>query len=127
MNREQLGVLLDRFRSGELSKDDFLEELARWPYRVLPDARVDTHRALRQGAAEVVLGQGKTAPQIVQIVKALVQEGGNLLVTRITADTAREVLRELPVLTYHAEARVLTLRQEPLARSGVGTVAVVTA
>ena len=127
MNREQLRQLLERFEAGALSKDEFLEELACLPFRDLPDARLDVHRSLRQGLPEVVLGQGKTPSQIIRILKALREEGENLLVTRVDSDTAQKVRSELPALEYHPEARLLMLRQEALTRTGVGTIAVVSA
>ena len=127
MDKQRLSRLLQRFRAGDLSEEDLLEELASLPFRDLPDARIDTHRALRQGMAEVVLGEGKSAAQIVQIVRALQLEGEDVLVTRVADDIAHQAVTELPELTHHEEARALSLRQGPAKRSGSGTVLVVTA
>ena len=127
VNRSRLNELLARFERGEIDRDAVLEQLARLPFRDLPEARIDTHRSLRQGLAEVVLGQGKTVEQIARIVRALAAEGSNVLVTRVEPEVAGSVRRALPELEYHAQARMLTLRQEPLASRGQGTIAVITA
>jgi NCAIR mutase (PurE)-related protein len=131
MTPESLRELLRRFRSGELSEDAALEELARMPFRELRDARVDTHRALRQGLPEVVLGLGKSVEQICEIVKALESSGVNVLVTRVEPQAAHEVRRELPQLEHRPEARLLWLAQQPphqpSGQGESGSIAVVTA
>ena len=119
--------LLRRFRAGDVSEEHALEELARLPFRDLPGVRLDTHRALRQGLPEVVLGSGKSAAQIREIVRALQESGENVLVTRVDEALAAEVLRELPDLEYRPEARLLWLGQQPIQPRGKGPVAVVTA
>ena len=124
MDRERLHALLTRFERGELSQDDVLEELAKLPFRQLQDARVDTHRALRNGQPEVVLGQGKTPEQIVRIVRALREAGGNVLVTRVEAEQAERVRGELPELAHHPEAGALVLRQGSAVLRGRGTILV---
>jgi NCAIR mutase (PurE)-related protein len=127
VTRERLGELLDRFGRGELSREDLLEELARLPFRDLPEARVDTHRALRQGLPEVVLGSHKTPRQIAAIVGVLRDSGVNVLVTRVSAEVAREVRQAVPELAYEATARALVLQQEPCVQRGRGPIAVVAA
>ena len=126
MNRSRLYELLASLERGELTREELVEQLACLPFRELPEARVDTHRALRQGLPEVVLGQGKTPSQIARIVRVL-QEDGNVLVTRVEPEVAAQVREALPALSYHPEARMLTLRQVPVAPMGHGTIAVVTA
>jgi|GEM_PF-2677306 len=58
MNAERLRALLDSVKAGELSTDDALEHFAQLPFVTSEHARVDTHRALRQGMPEVVFGLG---------------------------------------------------------------------
>ena len=126
MDRERLLALLERLQRGELTREAVVEELVRLPFRELGDARVDTHRALRNGLPEVILGLGKTPDQIFRIARELRDTGVNLLVTRVEADAAVEVRRLLPDLAYHPEARTLVLRQSPVAPRP-GTVAIVSA
>ncbi len=127
VNPESLRELLRRFRAGEVSEDEALEELARLPFRELPDARVDTHRALRQGMPEVILGLGKSVAQICAIVRVLETSGVNVLVTRVEAEVAASVRAELPGLEHRPEARLLWLEQRPIEMRGHGSIAVVSA
>ena len=99
----------------------------RLPFRELGDVRYDTLRALRQGAPEVVLGTGKSAEQIAAIAGAMEPGDGNLLVTRVSPELARQVRQLEPELAWHAKARCLVLHREPIVPRGRGPVAVVTA
>ncbi|MBO0894341.1 MAG: 1-(5-phosphoribosyl)-5-amino-4-imidazole-carboxylate carboxylase, partial [Acidimicrobiales bacterium] len=83
MDETTLRVLLEEVRSGALGPDEALRRLRRLPYADLGFARVDHHRALRQGRAEAVYGPGKTPEQCAAIVAELLAEpGGAVLLTR---------------------------------------------
>ncbi len=70
-------------------------------------ARLDGERALRCGAAEVVYGAGKTAGQIVEILRALAESGQErVLVTRLDEQKAAAVRASGVELTYRPEARI---------------------
>jgi pyridinium-3,5-biscarboxylic acid mononucleotide synthase len=127
VNRDRLNELLSRLERGEISRDDCLEELARLPFRNIGPARLDTHRELRQGIPEVVMGRGKTPAQILEIVRALRDEGDNVLVTRVEPDVGARLVAEIPGLTHHADAGLLVLRQAPIVERGKGSVLIVTA
>src|SRR3954465_2468254 len=100
MNRQQLRALLEAVGAGaltpEAAQDELLQVLRQKPYEDLGFARVDHHRASRQGFPEVVFGQGKTPPQIAAIARRLVDAGQSLLVTRTTIDAFTGVRAELP-------------------------------
>src|SRR3954462_7010114 len=81
--------LLDAVRAGELSADDALAELRRLPFADLGFARVDHHRALRQGRAETVYGPGKTPGQCAAIVTELLDRTGTGPVLLSRADDAQ--------------------------------------
>jgi len=127
MDRERLIALLDRHARGELSRDELVETLAVAPFVELGDARVDTHRALRVGYPEVVLGTGKTLDQLARIATALAQAGGNVLITRIAPEVAAELRGVLPQLEILSVPRLAILRQAPLQPRGRGPIAVVSA
>src|SRR5437764_1313931 len=92
--------LLDAVRAGELSADDALAELRRLPFADLGFARVDHHRALRQGRAETVYGPGKTPEQCAAIVSELLREGDSpVLLTRASPAQIDATLATTPDAT----------------------------
>lgn len=123
MDPERLRELLHAVQAGALSPEAALERLKVLPYEDLGFAKLDTHRALRAGAAEAVLCTGKTPEQVVQILARLTRHHTNVLATRATSavhDAA--VAAGLPV-TYYPEARLLVAAPEAV--EGVGLVVVV--
>lgn len=75
-----------------MSSEEALESLSSLPFRDLGFARVDMHRELRQGAPEVVLGEGKAPAQVAEIVQAMLDGGaGSVLVTRADEETRAAV------------------------------------
>ncbi|MBO4331090.1 MAG: nickel pincer cofactor biosynthesis protein LarB [Oscillospiraceae bacterium] len=106
MNKEQLRQLLKGVSDGYVSVDDAVKEINLAPFEDLGFARVDHHRALRQGAAEVIYGAGKTTAQIRGILASMTQNGAkNIIITRIAPEAAEEISREFP-LDYTPEARI---------------------
>jgi len=127
MNREQVRLLLERLRQGDIEVDDAVESLARLPFVDVPGARVDTHRALRAGLPEVVYAPGKTVQQIVDIVRALRESGQDVLATRVEAEVAGPVCAGLGAGDYDAQARLLWFGPAEVAALGKGSIAVVCA
>ena len=77
--------LLESVRSGETSVDDALLALRKAPFEDIGYAKVDLHRKLRQGAAEVIYGAGKTPEQIAGIIDAMQRNGQTrILITRMS-------------------------------------------
>jgi NCAIR mutase (PurE)-related protein len=125
MDSDKLRGLLDDVAAGRLSADHAFERLRRLPYDDLGFAKVDLHRALRAGGAEAVFCPGKTPEQVVAILKSLVVDHVNVLVTRADQQVASAVAASgLPHL-YHALARLIVARPE--AREGVGLIVVAAA
>lgn len=118
---------MQRVRAGAVSVDAALEELKHLPFSDLGYARVDHHRALRQGMPEVILAQGKTADQVAGIARRLIETGQNVLVTRLDEDKARQVSAVLPELRYSVVARVASFEHRPVEAQAGAPVMVVTA
>jgi NCAIR mutase (PurE)-related protein len=90
MDEASLRRLLDDVRSGDISPDDAVARLRRLPFADLGFARVDHHRALRQGMAEAVYGPGKTPHHCAAIVAELLAGGdGPVVLTRATDEQAQ--------------------------------------
>ena len=124
MNSE-IRKLLESVRSGETSVDDAMLELKKAPFEDIGFAKVDLHRKVRQGAAEVIYGAGKTPEQIGGIIDAMRANGQNrVLITRMSPEAAAYVgsTRELD---YHKDARVGIVGGLPQT-DGIGKVVIAT-
>ena len=86
MNREELLKLLSQVHSGEVTPETAVEQLRHLPYEDLGFARMDNHRALRQGFPEVIFCEGKTAEQFTAIAERILARHGVLLATRASAE-----------------------------------------
>jgi NCAIR mutase (PurE)-related protein len=130
MNGPRLRDLLDRLHRRELSPAEaealLTEELRGLPFEDLGFARVDHHRALRQGFPEVILGLGKTPAQIAAIAERIVARGQTLLVTRADRAAHDAVAAVVPGAEFHDVARAITFKQKDI-RPGVGVVLVAAA
>ena len=85
------------------SVEDALLQLKEAPFEDLGFAKLDHHRALRQGAAEVIYGAGKTPEQILKITQAMLHHGQKtVLITRLS----KEAADFLTPLTYYELGRV---------------------
>ena len=116
---------LEKLSAGDLTVDQALLELKLAPFEDLGFAKVDHHRSLRQGAAEVIYGEGKTAEQIAGILRAMLAYGERtVLVTRLTAEKAARLQPDFP-LDYHADARVGIVGSFP-EPDGLGKIVVAT-
>ena len=116
---------LEAVATGNLSVDQALLDLKKAPFEDLGYAKVDLHRGVRQGAAEVIYGAGKTAGQITGIAAAMLKNHiSTVLITRMNAEKAAKVAETLP-LDYHPDARIGILGPIP-EPTGLGSIVVAT-
>ena len=116
---------LEAVAAGNLSVDQALLDLKKAPFEDLGYAKVDLHRGVRQGAAEVIYGAGKTAGQITGIAAAMLKNHiSTVLITRMDAEKAAKVAQTLP-LDYHPDARIGILGPIP-EPTGLGSIVVAT-
>jgi len=127
MERKQLADLLAAVQSGACSIPEALARLRDLPFEDLDFAKIDHHRALRNGFAEAILGEGKSAEQVIAIASRMAATDARVLVTRLAPDAAARLLAAVPDLEYHPVPR-LAVRRGPLPEpTGRGTVLVVSA
>lgn len=112
MNQTDALALLHSVRDGALTPEQALQKLRLQPFEDLGYAKVDHHRGLRQGAAEVIYGAGKTPDQICGIVQAMLGHGEyNILITRMSPDAAQKVGEFCQELEYHPLPKVGLVRR----------------
>jgi len=107
MEERRLRELIAGVRAGRVSEAEALEVLKDLPFADLGYAKVDHHRALRQGAAEVVFAPGKRAAELVAIVRELSRMGGEVLITRLSPAPARELKKRFRGAIYNQTGRTM--------------------
>ena len=133
MNSQELLKLLELVQSGKLTPARAIERLKHLPFEDLDFAKVDHHRTLRQGFAEVIFGKGKTSEQIANIVRAMLSKkdsAHNILITRADARIFGSVKRAAGkyarLTKFHPLSGVITIERDTKI-VGKGTILVVSA
>lgn len=117
--------ILEGVSDGTVSIDEALLKLKMKPFEDIGYAKVDMHRKLRQGAAEVIYGAGKTPKQIIGIADAMLKNGQKtILITRLSAEAA-EIVSAAHPLQYHQDACCGVIGEIP-EPSGIGKIVVAT-
>ncbi len=125
MDKRELQQLLTQVAQGEVKPDEALLQIKTEPYREMGFAKLDTHRGIRQGMAEVIYGAGKTREQICQIAAAMVEEHEKtVLITRMSQEAADYVSKRLD-LRYDALSRIGIVGEKPRP-DGIGKIVVAT-
>jgi len=111
MNAALLREILQQVRTGRCSVEDAVGRLKDLPYQNLGFARLDHHRALRQGFPEVVFCEGKRTEHAVAIIQGLRQENANRLVmgTRVAPETFQAIATVLPEARYFPDAHIVII------------------
>lgn len=124
MNTE-IREILNNVKEGALSVEEALMKLKAQPFEDIGYAKVDLHRRIRQGAAEVIYGAGKTAEQIAGIAEAMRANGQDrILITRLSEEAAA-LVGQKQELTYYKSARIGIIGSMPKP-DGIGRVVVAT-
>lgn len=107
MDTKQLRALLDSVRTGDTTPETALDALRDWPFQDLEFAKVDHHRALRQGFPEVIYCAGKTPHQVASIAAAMYERGSTVLATRADTLTYHAVREAIPTAVYEPVGRLI--------------------
>jgi NCAIR mutase (PurE)-related protein len=126
MNSRALRHLFEQVRKKRLSPDDAVERLRHLPFEDLGFAKLDHHRALRQGMPEVIFSQGKTPRQVANIFARLAAHGGNVLATRATEEQYAAVAASVARAEYRPIPRAIVLKRDRK-QHGKGVIVVVSA
>lgn len=111
MDRDQIEQLLRAIAAGTMSPEEGVQRLRFLPYEDIGFARIDHHRALRQGIPEVIYCEGKTVEQVVRIAERILARQSDLLATRVASATAHALMALEPKAEYNELARTVTVRQ----------------
>ena len=124
-NKYDILQLLRSVADGSTAPEDALLKLKEAPFEDLDYAKIDFHRSVRHGAAEVIYGEGKTPEQIAGIVSAMGEKGcRNILITRVGQETVDLLPDSIP-LEYHPLPRLAVAYPEE--KKGRGNIVVAAA
>lgn len=126
MDENQLRALLEDVRAGAVDIDNAVEKMRHMPFEDLEYAKLDHHRALRQGMPEVIFGPGKTPEQILEIARRLSERSPNVLATRVAPEAAALVVAEIDGAEYFPLSRAVRVWRDRT-RNGKGKIAVICA
>lgn len=126
MDNTSLYDLLKKVSENELSVEEASLILKKEPFEDIGFAKVDTHRKLRQGYAEVIYGKGKNAEQIIGICRKMIDAGDtNVLITKLSKEKADVIEKEFN-LEYNEMGEIGLIGQKPTP-NGVGKVVIAVA
>lgn len=124
MNTDIRKVLED-LKDGKVTVDEAMLSIKKEPFEDIGYAKIDLHRNIRQGAAEVIYGAGKTAEQMIGIIDVFKKnQVGTILITRLSEDKAEEISQKHSI-DYRKEAGIGIIGDIPKP-TGIGTVVVAT-
>lgn len=113
MQKDQIIQLLQSVQSGTISIEEAALQLKQQPFEDIGYAKVDHHRAIRQGVPEVIYGAGKTAAQMVGIIGSMKNAGmPTILITRLEAAAALEI-QKTHNMAYYDDARIGIVGEMP--------------
>jgi len=113
VNADQLRQLLEKVKSGNIDVNEALDQLKFLPYEDIGFAKLDHHRALRRGFAEVILCKGKTADQVAGIAKRMAASTGTTLATKASPEIFDAVRQVAPGARYHQLAGLIVIGDPP--------------
>ena len=123
--RNEIRKTLEALRDGEITVDDAMLSIKKEPFEDIGYAKIDFHRRIRQGMAEVIYGAGKTPAQIIGIIDLMKRNGQKkILITRLSAEKGEEVGQIHP-MNYHSQGQIGIIGEMP-EPDGIGTIVVAT-
>lgn len=110
--------ILTKVRTGELSVEEAELFFRRQPFEEMGFAKLDTHRKIRSGFAEVIFCSGKTDEQLLQIFGTLYKQDGEVFGTRASQSQYEFLCKEYPQVHYDPVSRIIKIEKEGKERKG---------
>ena len=123
--KTEVRTILENVKNGDMSVEDALLKLKTEPFEDLGFAKVDLHRKIRQGVAEVIYGASKTPEQMIGIMDTMIKNGQDrILITRLSPEAAG-IIGKVHSIDYRANARLALYGGLP-EPTGIGNIVVAT-
>ncbi len=127
-NVMEVKEVLEQVKAGRMSVDDAEAFFRRQPLEELGYAKLDTHRKLRSGFAEVVFCSGKADEHLCQIYERIYEAEGEVMGTRASKEQAALIRERFKEAEYDPLSRILKIEsKEKREKKKIGKIAVCTA
>ena len=127
MDKNKLQTILRDLYDQKLKPNEVIEQLSTLPYENLDFAKIDHHRSLRNGLPEVVYGKGKTADQLISIIKSLHKAKSDVLVTKLDSNVYENIRLKLPLGYVYDDTSLTLVLNQKREKSQVGHITIISA
>lgn len=110
--------VLKKVKSGEMSIEEAEQFFRREPFEEMGYAKLDTHRKLRSGFAEVIYCSGKSDEHLLHIFQRLYEEEGEVFGTRASEEQYLMLQKEYPQVEYDPLSRIIKIEKKEKRHSG---------
>lgn len=117
--------ILKKVQVGEMSIEEAEQFFRRQPFEEMGYAKLDTHRKIRSGFAEVIFCSGKVDEHLLKIFGRLYEQDQEVFGTRATQEQYEIIRKEYPQAVYDPISRIIKIEKADKVRKGM--VAVCTA
>lgn len=119
MDKNELRTFLEKVKNDEISVDMAVDKLKELPFTEVGNyAKIDNHRALRNGYPEVIFCQGKSLEHINGIISKMLEMGeNNILATRASKEVYESVLKITDNAVYYELARIIVIRRKEIIKT----------
>ena len=111
--------VLEQVKSGKMTVEEAEQFFKREPFEEMGYAKIDSHRKMRSGFAEVVFCQGKQDEFLLEIFRRIYKDEGEVMGTRASLAQYELLHKELPQVTYDPVSRILKIEKKDKKRSGL--------
>lgn len=110
--------VLEKVKTGEISVEEAEGYFRREPFEEMGYAKLDTHRKLRSGFAEVIFCSGKSDGHLLHIFGKLYEEDGEVFGTRASKEQYEMIREQYPLVQYDEISRILKIEKPDKKRTG---------
>ncbi|MFW5885795.1 MAG: nickel pincer cofactor biosynthesis protein LarB [Halanaerobium sp.] len=114
MNKEDVKILLEKVKEGEIEVEQAAASLKDLPFKDLGFAKVDNHRSLRNGFPEVIYCENKSLAEIEGIVKEMLKHDNNILASRAKKEVYQRIKDIAPEAVYHERSQMIFIERQKL-------------
>ncbi|MFR6391695.1 MAG: nickel pincer cofactor biosynthesis protein LarB [Roseburia sp.] len=111
--------VLEQVKSGKMTVEEAEQFFKREPFEEMGYAKIDSHRKMRSGFAEVIFCQGKQDEFLLEIFQRIYKDEGEVMGTRASLAQYELLHKELPQVTYDPVSRILKIEKKDKKRSGL--------